>query len=482
VPKRATAPFPTTLAFDRKSATPLQRQIFEQIRSAILGGTLRAGTRLPSTRDLAREIGVSRKPVVAAFGYLAAQGLIECRPGAGSRVRPLALTRQRVPASTRARRPKRAARLQRIVVHISSGRVGAFKPGVPAVDLFPTRVWRTLVARRWSAAQPADLAYDDSRIRAALSSAIAAHLGATRGIRCDPAQVFVVSGAQQAIDLAARVLVEPDDRVCVEDPGYAGARAAFASAGAEVVGGGVDAEGFDVNAAASRCPRPRLIYATPAHQYPTGIVMSVARRNELLSWTAASGAWLIEDDYGGEFQYRANAPPPLFATDRNESVIYIGTFSQSLAPALRVGFLVAPADLIEAFRVAVYVCGHGISAIDAQVLTDFIDGSHLAKHIRLLRSAYRERQRELVAALARIPGIVRIDGLDAGTHIVAYLRADADEFAIAAAAARHGVEVSTLNAHAFETSCPPALVLGYGSVPPESIRSSAALLARAISE
>ena len=478
--KRATAPVPTTLSFDRHSAVPLQRQIFDQLRTAILNGTLKPGTRLPSTRDLALELGVSRKPVIAAFGYLAAQGLIQSRPGAGTNVRATSSAKSRVPPSTRLRPAKRAERLQRIVLHISSGRVGAFKPGVPAVDLFPTQVWRKLLAKRWAAASAMDLAYDDRRIRSNLAAAIAAHVGATRGIQCEPEQVIIVSGAQQAIDLTARVLVEPGDRVCVEDPGYAGARGAYASADAEVFGVPVDGSGMDVAAGMARCARPRLIYATPAHQYPTGSILSASRRKELLAWTAKSGAWLIEDDYGGEFQYRSGVSPPLFAADRNAAVIYVGTLSQSLAPALRFGFLIAPPDLIEAFTVSVDVCGHGISPIEACTLTEFINGSHLAKHLRVLRSAYRERQRALVAALAEIPEIVRIEGTGAGTHLVAYLRADADDSAISAAAGRLGIEAPTLQAHAVEARCAPALVLGYGSTGQEAIRDGVALLARAI--
>jgi len=464
-------PAPPFLQLDRRSDVPLQRQLFECFRQAIADGTLAPGTRLPPTRELADELRVSRNCVVNAFRYLTAQGLVIAKTGAGTQVAASPLLRVRVPPSTRAR--GRAGRIARIVTDASSGTAGAFRPGVPALDLFPLRTWRTILARQWRNAMPL-LGYGGASGWPPLRDAIAAHLGAARGIRCAPEQILIVNGAQQAIDLAARVLLEPGDAVCVEDAGYLGARSAFAATGAVVVPVPVDEEGFVVAAAREREASPRLVYVTPSHQYPLGATMSLTRRQELLAWCSETGAWILEDDYDSELRHDGRRElPAIHALARNAAVIYIGTFSHLLAPALRIGFAVVPHDLLQAFQVIATVAGRGPSTIEQAALAEFITSGHFERHLRRLRTAYAEREAQLVRHLRALDAVEAIHGLGAGSHLVIHVR---DEARVAKACAANGVEVPLVRDYGNARG----LILGYGSTDANAIRAGMAVLAAAI--
>ena len=467
-------PVSPAIRLDRRSEVPLQRQLFESFRQSIVDGVLKPGTRLPSTRDLANELRVSRNCVINAFRYLAAQGLIVSRAGAGTVVAAVP-ARVRVPPSTRPRRD-RAGRMARIVTDASSGTPGPFRPGVPAVDLFPVRTWRSIVNRLWRDPAPALLAYGHAGGYPPLREAIAAHLGAFRGMRCDADQILVLHGAQQALDLAARVLLEPGDVACVEDPGYLAARSAFAATGARIVPVPLDADGFDVAAARALAPSPRLVYVTPSHQYPLGVTMSLARRQELRVWCAAAGMWIIEDDYASELRHDGTRElPAIHALTRNDATIYVGTFSHALAPMLRTGYAVVPRDLVEAFRVAAAIAGGGPATIEQAALAEFITHGHLSRHLRRLREAYAERQAALVSALETIDAVQSIQGRDAGAHVVVHL-AGVDEERVSKAAAARGIEVPLVRAYGRGTG----LILGYGSIDVAAIREGVATLARVI--
>ena len=450
------------IQLDRRSDVPLQRQLFESIRAAILDGTLAAGTRLPPTRELAAELGVSRNCVVNAFRYLAAQGLIVARSGGGTRVASLPLLRARVPPSTRSRRG-RAERIARIVTEASSGTAGAFRPGVPAIDLFPLRTWRSIAARQWRNAMPL-LAYGGAGGLASLREAIAAHVGAARGVRCGPEQVLIVNGAQQAIDLVARVLLEPGDVACTEEACYPGARSAFAATGAQVVTIGA--------------PNPRLVYVTPSHQYPLGETMSLARRQELLAWCTQTGAWILEDDYDGELRHDGQRElPAIHALARNAAVIYIGTFSHLLAPALRIGFAIVPHDLLPAFEVMAAIAGRGPSTIEQATLAEFISRGHLERHVRRLRAVYAEREALLVSHLRNVDAVESIHGLGAGSHLVVRLRSESEERRVAKAAAAAGIEVPLIR----DYGSGRGLILGYGSTDAKAIQEGMAVLRASLS-
>lgn len=462
------------IRLDRRSNVPLQRQLFESVRRSIVDGVLKPGTRLPSSRDLARELRVSRNCVINAFRYLAAQGLIVSRAGAGTVVASLT-PRVRVPPSTRTRRD-RAGRIARTVINASSGTPGPFRPGVPAIDLFPLKTWRSIVSRQWRRPAPALLAYGDIGGYPPLREAIAAHLGAFRGMRCDPEQILVFHGAQQALDLVARVLLEPGDAVCVEDPGYVTGRSAFAATGARIVPVPLDEDGFNVAVARQRVPTPRIVYVTPSHQYPMGVTMSLARRHELRAWCAAAGMWIVEDDYASELRHdRSRELPAIHALMRNDATIYVGTFSHALAPMLRIGYAVVPRDLIGAFRVVAAIAGGGPAMIEQAALAEFIRDGHLARHLRRLREAYAERQAALVSVLQTMDAIESIQGCDAGSHLVVRLRG-IDETRVASAAAARGIETPLVSKYGHGTG----LVLGYGSTDVTAIREAAATLGKII--
>lgn len=344
------------IAIDRESPQPLYQQIYEGYREAILDGRLRTGERLPSSRGLADELGVSRFPVLNAFEQLIAEGYCETRVGAGTFVaasppEPLAPTRAVTPPlDTPTERPRPVAtgpvsELAEPPPWLRGS--GAFTVGGTAVDRFPLRIWSTLLTRHARDMRPEDLHYGPRQGLRSFRESITAYLRAARGVRCDPDQVMVVSGSQQALELTSRVLLDPGTPVWMEDPGYWGARDALAVAGARLQPVPVDEEGLDVAAGIDRCPRARAAFVTPSHQFPLGVTMSASRRMQLLDWARRTGAWIIEDDYNSEYRYESQPIAALQGLDRDARVIYIGTFSKVLAPGLRIGYLVLPPDLVE---------------------------------------------------------------------------------------------------------------------------------------
>ena len=454
---------PVLLSVDRSSTVALQRQIFNALRAAIADGTLKADTRLPSTRELASRLRVSRNSVVNAFRYLAAQGLIYTRQGGGTRVASAEHLHQRVARSADRSHRRGTAGMRRRVVDVSLGRAGAFSPGVGPIDLFPLKTWKNIASKVWRRITPVNLAYEPGNGDPELREMIAAYVGIARGIRCDKEQVIVVSGAQQAIDFAARVLLEPGDVACVEDPGYFGARGAFSAAGARIVAAPLNAEGLDVEAARSLCAAPRLIYVTAAHQYPTGVVMSLHTRCSLLQWARTTGAWIIDDGFGGDFRYGGEAIRELHTLDQTASVIHIGSFSELLAPALRFGYLIIPQDLLPAFAATRAISGRATPAIDQIVLARFIAEGHLSRHLRRAHEACSERQDLLLAALSRVNAVIGVSGTSAGTHLVAHLKETIDDIAVSRRARQLGIEALALRLYASSARLRPALVLGYGS-------------------
>ncbi|HJQ36613.1 MAG TPA: PLP-dependent aminotransferase family protein, partial [Thermoanaerobaculia bacterium] len=354
--------------------------------------------------------------------------------------------------------------IARIVTEASSGRAGAFRPGVPAIDLFPLRTWRAIVARQWRDATPL-LAYGGASGLPALREAIAAHAGAARGVRCGAEQVLIVNGAQQAIDLVARVLLEPGDTACIEEACYPGARSAFAATGAHVV-------------AMPVAMSPRLVYVTPSHQYPLGTTMPLERRQELVAWCAETGAWILEDDYDSELRHDGSRElPAIHALAKNAAVIYAGTFSHLLAPALRLGFVIVPHDLLQAFEVMAAIAGRGPSTIEQAVLAEFISRGHLERHVRRLRAVYAEREALLVSHLRNLGAVESIDGLGAGSHLVVRLRSESEERRVAKAAAAAGIEVPLVR----DYGSGRGLILGYGSTDAKAIQEGMAVLRASLS-
>ena len=358
-------------AVDRSSAVPLHRQVYHDVREAILARRFTSGMRLPSSRELAAELGVSRNTIVSAFEQLLAEGYVEARTGAGTHVAfalpaellggtppPLEPPSNGIPRA--AALSRRGTLLARTPMSCSPGedKPRAFQVGMPAVDAFPFRTWRQLMSRRWRQLPRSLLCYGDPAGYAPLREAVADYLRASRAVRCRTEQVIIVAGSQQALELCATVLLDPGDAAWIENPGYPGARGALLGGGARLVPVPVDEEGIDVAAGTAACPDARLAYVTPSHQYPLGVVMSLSRRLALLKWAEQAGAWVVEDDYDSEFRYRARPLAALQGLDRHGRVIYVGTFSKVLFPSLRLGYLVVPPDLVEPFVAASVHAAH----------------------------------------------------------------------------------------------------------------------------
>ncbi|MDQ3863770.1 MAG: PLP-dependent aminotransferase family protein, partial [Actinomycetota bacterium] len=440
--RSSAAPF-AAVSLDEASAVPLYRQLYDELREAILGGRLGPGSRLPSTRDLAAELGVSRNTVMNAFLQLLAEGYLEGRVGSGtyvSRSLPDDLLRPRrgaadgtprMLASTRTNRgvSKRGELLAATpaTVTVRRGRPRAFRSGVPALDVFPTETWARLAARCWRAAPSYLLGYGDPVGYRPLREAIAEYIGAVRAVRCSWEQVIVVSGSQQALDVCARVLLDPNDVAWVEDPCYPAARSTLVGSGARPVPVPVDGEGIDVAAGAARATDARLAYVTPSHQYPLGVTMSLRRRLTLLAWANRSGAWVLEDDYDSEYRYSGRPLSSLQGLDEGGRVLYLGTFSKVLCPALRLGYLVVPPNLVDAVVAARALVDRHSPLMEQAVLAEFMAEGHLARHVRRMRLLYAERRDALVEAIKReLAGLIEVGPAEAGLHLVGWLPEGAD--------------------------------------------------------
>lgn len=488
--------FEPLLTLDPAAPSPLHRQLYEALRAAILGGRLPAGSRLPATRGLAARLAISRNTVLEAYAQLLAEGYVEGRVGSGTyvaRVLPedlLAASPAERPVTTPPRRPagllsRRGARLIAAPVATPGAApeqpVISFRPGQPAFDAFPFDVWWRMVERRWRQPPRELLSYGDPAGYLPLREAIAGYLRSARAVRCDARQVVIVSGSQQALDLAARLLLDEGDAAWVEDPGYHGARAALAGAGARCIAVPIDAEGLDVAAGAARAPAARLAYVTPSHQYPLGVTMSLARRLALLEWAERAGAWVLEDDYDSEYRYAGRPLASLQGLDRAGRVCYVGTFSKVLFPSLRLGYLVAPPDLAGAFAAARAVVDRHAPTVEQAALADFIAEGHFARHIRRMRALYAERQAALVAAAREhLAGALALAPAEAGMHLVGWLPAGADDLAASARAAAAGVEAPALARYVLETPRPGGLLLGYTALDAMQIGAGVRRLAAAL--
>jgi GntR family transcriptional regulator/MocR family aminotransferase len=487
---------------DADSPVPLHRQVYEGLRGAIVEGRIAAGARLPSTRALAAELSVTRNTVTAAFEQLRAEGYVAARSGGGTRVRDVLPDRllrvSRRSADDRASRRASGrtsedsaagppALSRRGAALVQAARVfpavaqppAAFRVGTPALDEFPVALWGRLVSHRWR--RPPPLGMSDAAGYAPLRRAVAAYVAAARGVRCAWEQVVIVNGSQHGLHLAARLLLDAGDEAWMEDPGYPGARSALRAAGARVVPVPVDADGLRVDEGRRRAPRARLAYATPSHQFPLGGVMSPRRRLELLAWAREAGSWVVEDDYDSEFRYAGRPLPSLQGLDAHGRVLYLGTFSKTLFPALRLGYLVLPGGLVDAFAAARSLGDRHPPVVDQAVLAEFLDDGHFARHLRRMRTLYAERQQVLVDAARRdLAGLLDVPPDGAGMHLVGWLPPGDSDVAAAQRAARHGVVVDALSPYGMEPVSRPALLLGYAAVRPPAIRLGGTRLAEAL--
>jgi GntR family transcriptional regulator/MocR family aminotransferase len=357
----------------------------------------------------------------------------------------------------------------------------AFRPGIPALDAFPRDLWARMAARVYRHAGAGLLSYGEPAGYLPLRRAIAEYLRAARGVNCAAGQVIVTSGSQQALDLAARLLLDPGDAAWVEDPGYLGARGALTAAGVRCAPVPVDGEGLSVTGGEAIEPRARMAYVSPSHQYPLGVTMSLARRMALLAWARRRGAWIVEDDYDSEFRYAGRPLAALQGLDPAGRVIYIGTFSKVLFPALRMGYMVVPAAVVDAFAAARALADRHPPGPSQAVVAEFLSEGHFARHIRRMRTLYAERQAALVSAARRhFTGLLELSPADAGMHLVAWLPDGVDDREASRRAAAAGVSAPALSRYSVRAAVSPALLLGYAALNNRTIGQGAERLASAM--
>ena len=466
--------FLATSSLDRAKPIPLSLQLYEEVRNAIISGRFRAGTRLPSTRVLASDLRISRNTVVSAFEQLASEGYVKGNVGSGTRVTDAlpdeflwVRTQRNGKQETRkpARPPsRRAENVLDLAKFYPVVKPVPFRHGLPALDEFPRKLWAEITTRRWRQLPSKALGYGASAGFEPLRRAIASYLAVSRSVQCQPEQVVMVTGSQQALYLATQLLIDPDDPAWIEDPGYLGARSTLLAAGARLIPVPVDSEGINVSQGLRANPKPKLIYVSPSNQYPLTITMSLARRIELLECAHRSGAWIIEDDYDSEFRYHSRPVAALKGLGHSSQIIYIGTFSKLLIPALRLGFVVAPPSLVDAFNALSALISRHPPYIEQVVLADFINEGHLGRHIRRMRSLYFERQNYFCdMAMRKLGDLIELKQAEAGTHLIGWLPRGAEDQAIARKAAEAGVETKPLSSYYLDPPNRGGLVLGYAA-------------------
>jgi GntR family transcriptional regulator / MocR family aminotransferase len=468
----------------------LQKQLIGRLQQAILTGRLPAGALLPSSRLLAAELGVSRNTVVIAYDHLFAEGYV-LADRRGTRVSPLsnAASHAEAQLDPAASEVAYAMRLE----GFTSGSTGArppsaaassmLTPGTPALDRFPLAAWRRSVERAMEQGLPELLGYGEAAGEPGLRDAVAAHLRVARGVRCDGSQIVITEGAQEALSLCVALLTNPGDTAWIEDPGYRGAKAAFHLGDLKTVPIRVDHEGMAVPAEAWRTDPPKLIYTSPAHQYPTGAVLSVARRLDLIAQARRCGAWLIEDDYDGEFRHTGEPIASMQGLVAEAPVLYVGSFSKTMFPALRIGFVVLPRSMVTQTRTALHEMLRGGHRLEQMALANFIEAGEFGRHLGRMRRLYRERQQALREALTSCFDGAQILGGDCGMHLTLRLPASVADRAVVELAQRQGLNPRALSGFALQPgSDDNGLVIGYGNTSAEDMAVAVRKLAKCVDE
>jgi GntR family transcriptional regulator / MocR family aminotransferase len=475
---------------DRRAPKPFYQQIYDAYRTSIVHMILRPRQFVPSTRELARHLGVSRLPVLNAYAQLLAEGYLESRTGAGTFIAASLPGRPMPGDSTaiisdpkRERRPVAAcaSALPRYERPSWAECLGPFQVGQPALQDFPLQTWSKLVARYSRRMNVSELQYGNPMGLEELREVIASYLRTARAVRCEPQQIMIVSGSQQALDISTRVLLDSGSPVWIEEPGYWLVHHILKGAGCRIIAVPVDVEGLNVAAGVKLCRKARAAFVAPSHQYPLGVTMSATRRFQILEWAETSGAWIIEDDYDSEYRFDSMPIASLQGLDANSRVIYVGTFSKLLFPSIRLGYIVIPPDLVERFaavRQAVDLCP---PQANQKVLAYFIREGHLSRHVRKMRRVYDERRRVLVEALrSEIGDLCEIVGAEAGMHLTILLGDGLRDTKIAAQAAQRKLWLSALSLSYTGSSPRQGFVLGFGNASAALIPGAVHLLKKLI--
>jgi GntR family transcriptional regulator/MocR family aminotransferase len=488
---------PLVITLDHQSQLPLHHQVYEQLRSLILGGHLAPGQRLPSTRLLAETLGVARATVSESYERLSSEGYIHTIPCSGTFVSdrlpehmlssaPIVAPSQKSEATTSV-----LDCISSFGRYLLNGRVRTTHPpqqinfgyGPPAMEQLPLEEWRRLINHYCKKGDTSVFGYSwDYQGLRRLREAVAAYLSRSRAVRCTPDQIIIMSGSQQALDLISRVLVDRGDAVAIENPGYAAVRHTCAAVGAKVVPVPVDADGLIVDhLPSSSTQRIKMVYVTPSHQYPTGTVMPLSRRLALLAWAAQNNVVILEDDYNSEYRYEGRPLPALQGIDQTECVFYTGTFSKVLFPGLRLGYVVVPEKFVPVITAAKVLANRQCPMLEQHVLTDFINDGHLERHIRKMRIIYERRRTVLLNALKLFFGDrVTVVGQNAGMHVLARFRLSMSDEEIIQRAAAFGVGLISSKLTYIDGSIPGEFILGYADMPEDTIREGVIRLSRAL--
>ena len=479
--KRAGGALLLSIEIDRSAPGTVSHQLYSAMRDIIHAGGMQIGERLPASRTLATDLKISRTTVINVFEILTSEGLIESRTGAGTFVSKAWMTTRPAETSVVKKqdsvRPMLQPRLSKVITRALDNFVDrlphktkAFTTALPAFDAFPSALWAQYVTRSWRSNHLGNMGYADPRGHFPLRQAIASHLLSNRGIKCEPEQIFIVSGAQQAFQIIGNVLLDPDDLVWFENPGAIGASNSLIASGAKLIPIPVDQDGLVVEDGLRRAPDFRLAFVTPAHQQPLGVSMSIERRFALLNAADRNNAFIIEDDYDSEFRYSGQPPPTLKGIDNLGRVIYVGTFSKTLFPALRLGFFLAPTQLVDVFNRVSKALLQGVPSSHQAVVAAFMQEGHFATHIRRMRQIYAERHQVLCdTAQERLGGLLDIVPTDTGLHTIARIPNNLDEVEIATATLEKNVVVTPIKRYCIAPTDQKGLVLGFSGIPPSEI-------------
>ncbi len=466
------------ITLNKNLPEPLHQQLYEQLRQTILNGRLTPGERIPSTRFLAKSLSISRFTVTTSYEQLLSEGYLETVKGRGTFVcqqipdnlidsNPIEIIEKINPLPIKLSKYGNTLANIKNVPRIAEPELQInFRYGTPALSEFPIKIWRRLLSHYCNAnLNWLDYSTEPSGYQP-LRKAIAHYLTRSRAVNCEPEQILITNGTQQALDLILRLLIEPGETIAIENPGYLSARIIFETQGSQILPISVDNSGLVVQELANfKDNIIRLVYVTPSHQFPTGAILSLPRRLELLSWAQQTGGLIIEDDYDSEFRYGEKPIPALQGLDKSDSVLYIGTFSKVLFPSLRIGYLVLPKSLVAIFTRAKWLCDRHLPVLEQQVLAEFIESGHLERHLRKMRSLYDQRRQVLVKVLKKHFGKrATILGEKAGIHIMVGFKSDLSDEEIIQSATKVGIGMMSANPHYLANHPKGEFIFGYGDL------------------